>query len=460
MVASEATPFAKTGGLADVLGALPPALTHLGEEVAVVLPRHRQLEAYGAQRIWEVMRLSVGPFHYRVAIDQVVRDGVRYLFVDCPEMFDRPGLYGEPDDHIRYALLCQASLGIARNIFRPDIFHCHDWQAGMLPAYLRGPYAGDPTFLGLKCVFTIHNLGYQGNFGPETQGDLGVGPSLFHSAGLEFWEQVSFMKAGIVYSDRVNTVSPTYAREIQTEEFGFGMDGLMRDAAGKLSGILNGVDYRDWNPESDPYLCADYSAQDLSGKLKCKQALIEEMELKATPRTPLIGIVSRLAYQKGFDLFLSVAEKILAEDVVMVALGNGEPAIEDAFRDLAELFPDKFAVQIGYNGLLAHRIEAGADMFLMPSRYEPCGLNQIYSLRYGTVPIVRATGGLEDTVDTETGFKFSGYEPEALEAAVQEALAAYRDPRGWKTRMLKGMAKDFSWAASAQQYRDLYQEVL
>ncbi len=463
MVASEAAPFAKTGGLADVLGSLPAALVRLGDEVAVVLPRYRNIEITPADRLLDNLPVRIGPHTYPVAIDQIVRQGVRYFFVDCPPLYDRAGLYNEggvdyPDNHIRFAALSRAAIGVARRLFLPDVFHAHDWQASLVPVFLRENLAGDPTFFHSRCVFTIHNLGYQGNFPGAALADLGLDRALFHIGGLEFFGRLSFLKAGIVWADAVTTVSPTYAREIQTPEFGFGVDGLLRSQASKLTGILNGVDYVEWNPETDPHVASHYSAADLSGKRAAKMALLEELNLPLDLGRPLIGIVSRFAHQKGIDLVAEIAPSLAAENVALAALGSGDKPLESAFLALAQLRPDRFAVRIGYDDGLAHRMEAGADMFLMPSRYEPCGLNQIYSLRYGTVPIVHATGGLEDTVDEETGFKFSGYSPANLAVAVGKALAAFEDREAWSERMRLGMAKDFSWDASAAQYRRLYRQ--
>ena len=453
MVASEAAPYAKTGGLADVLGSLPPALARLGDDVAVLLPRYRgvELPPSGPTVTFPV---QVGPHGFSVAIYEVVRHNVRYLFADCPPLFDRAGLYGAsgvdfPDNHIRFAVLCQAALGVARSVFRPDVFHAHDWQAGLLPVYLRESFTLDPTFFGVRCVFTIHNLGYQGSFAASAIADLGLDPRLFHSEGLEFFGHLNFLKAGIVWSDAVNAVSPTYAREIQTSEFGFGLDGLLRARASKLSGILNGVDYDEWNPETDRYLPAKYSASDLSGKRACKLALLEEMGLPPDADRPLIGIVSRFAHQKGIDMVAAIAP---FADAALVVLGSGEASLENAFRSLAAGNPNGIAARIGYDEGLAHRIEAGSDMFLMPSRYEPCGLNQIYSLRYGTVPIVRATGGLEDTVTVQTGFKFR----DGLAGAVALALEEFKNRGAWVGRMRRGMGQDFSWDTSAVEYRKLY----
>jgi starch synthase len=464
MVASEAAPFVKTGGLADVLGSLPAALTKRTHQVAVVLPRYRTALIDSTERIWNEMPLSVGPHRFTVAIDQVVRQGVRYLFVDCPALFNRPGIYNErnvdyADNHIRFALLNQAAIGIARYIFHPDVFHGHDWQAGLLAPYLRFTLLHDPTFFGTKCVITVHNLGYQGNFWAVPMQEIGLDPVLYHTEGLEYNGMISFLKGGIVFSDAVTTVSPTYAREIQTPEYGFGFDGLLRSRNYKLRGILNGVDYDEWSSETDPYLPARFSAADLSGKAECKRHLMEEMGLPLHPERPLIGIVSRFAEQKGFDLLAAIAGPLAEQNVALVILGSGDRGTEDMFRNFAAARPDKFAVRIGYDNALAHRIEAGSDMFLMPSLYEPCGLNQIYSLRYGTVPIVRATGGLEDTVDSATGFKFAEYSPGALAGAIGEALHAWQSRDAWMERMRLGMARDFSWEASAAEYERLYAEV-
>ena len=459
MVASEAAPFAKTGGLADVVGALPPALVRLGDEVGVVMPKYRVAETSGAKPVWLAMPLWVGPHFYAVDIHRLLHRGVQYFFVDCPVLYDRPEIYGSPDDNIRFALLSQAALGIARHLFRPAVLHTHDWQAGLVAPYLKTTFGSDPTFYGIRTLLTIHNLGYQGNFPAGAFADLGLDPGLYHPGGLEFWDHVSYLKAGIVWSDALNTVSPTYAREIQTPEYGFGMDDLLRVHSYKLSGILNGVDYDEWNPETGPHQVAHYSARDLSGKSESKKALLEEMGLPPNTARPLIGIVSRFADQKGFELMEGIAAWLAKQDVALVALGSGQKKYEDMFRQLAALRPEKFAVRIGYDDGLSHRIEAGADMFLMPSQYEPCGLSQIYSLRYGTVPIVRATGGLDDTVDAETGFKFAEYTPEALQQAIAEALEAFTQRDSWIARMRRGMAKDFSWDASAKEYQNLYRSL-
>jgi starch synthase len=465
MVTSEAAPFAKTGGLADVLGALPPALTKLGEEVAVVMPRYGSVSLAGAELISSAMPLTVGPRSFTTALYQIHREGVRYLFVDCPPLYARAGIYNEwgaeyLDNHIRFAALNLAALEIARKIFPTDIFHAHDWPAGLLAPYLHETFASDPDFAGTKCVFTIHNLGYQGNFPGHLLPDLGLSPALFRPQGLEFWGELSFLKAGIVWADAITTVSPTYAQEIQTPEYGHGLDGVLRDRAAKITGILNGVDYTEWNPEDDPHLTNHFSARDLSGKRLSKRALLKALKLLPDMKRPLIGIVSRFASQKGFDLVEAVAPELAEMDLAVAVLGSGDSRYEKMFRGMAEAHPEKFAVRVGYDNVLAHRIEAAADMFLMPSQYEPCGLNQMYSLRYGTVPIVRATGGLADTIDETTGFKFSEYTPAALLEAIDEARAAWQNRDLWLERMRRGMAKDFSWDVSAAAYQRLYRSLI
>ena len=459
MVASEATPFAKTGGLADVIGALPAALEDRGERVAVVLPAYREnvyptvpREAYN--RLW--IPLGAG---FAVQITQVAERGVTFFFVNCPPLFDRDGIYGHSDDYLRFAVLSMAALGVARYLFLPDIIHCHDWQTALTPVYMREHFPGDPTFFGIKILLTIHNLGYQGLFPPSTLAPLGLDPAFFNPDQLEFFGKVNFLKAGIAWSNGVSTVSKGYAGEIQTPEFGFGLDGFLRRHQ-PIGGILNGADYNEWNPEHDPFIARQYSAGDLSGKRECKRALLGELGLPSDGLDrPLFGIVSRFAAQKGFDLIAEITPQMLEQDLALVVLGSGDILYETMFRDLAQAYPQRVALRVGYDNGLSHRIEAGADIFLMPSYYEPCGLSQMYSLRYGTVPLVRATGGLDDTIDEETGFKFSEYSGSALLDAIGSALEAYKDTEGWVDRMRAGMRKDFSWGASAVEYMRLYRRL-
>ena len=465
MIASECAPLAKTGGLADVLGALPPVLRELGENVAVVIPRYGSIDLKAARRVYDGLPVFLGLARYDTAIYLAPEAFPLYL-VDCPALFDRKGFYGEagldyPDNHIRFAVFARAALGVARYLFQADILHCHDWQSGLVPAYLRTTFSTDPTFLGLKTLFTIHNLGYQGLFPKGAVADAALDPALFRPDGLEFFGRVSYIKGGIALADALSTVSPTYAREIQTPELGFGLDGALRARADVLTGILNGVDYRQWSPEADPLIPADYSPDDLGGKRVCKRRLLEEFGLPTEAMdAPLMGIVSRFTRQKGTDILAEVAGRIVAEGTYLVALGSGDPEYEAFFLDMQAANPGRIAVRIGFDDPLAHRIEAGADMFLMPSRYEPCGLNQMYSLRYGTVPVVRATGGLNDTIDEETGFKFTDYSGPALLEAVRAAARAYSDTELWRERMRRGMRKDFSWRASAEAYQSLYRRLM
>ena len=468
MVGGEAAPFAKTGGLADVLGALPAALLAQGHEVAVVLPAYRSVPLDRARRVWDRMPVQADRHDWLFDVHEIVERGVKFYFADCPPLFDRAGLYGDSaapyaDNHLRFTAFCNAALGIARFLFRPNILHLHDWQAALCAPYLRTRFHLDPTFIGRKIVFTIHNMEYQGRFAPYQFRDFGLDPWLFSSPYLEMWGDVNLMKGAVVFADAVTTVSRRYAEEIQTPEFGFQLDGVLRTHAAKLTGILNGVDYSEWNPETDPLIAANYSASDLRGKRICKHDLLAEFGLPETNRKrPLIGIVSRLARQKGFSLVAEIASQMMdIEDVCLVMLGDGEAEFKTLFNKLVQGYPDRVGRFFGYSNQLAHKIEAGADLFLMPSLFEPCGLNQMYSLRYGTIPVVRSTGGLEDTVDGETGFKFWGYNPWDLLECIRVALREYRgDPAAWTARMQRAMAKDFSWNTSARRYSELYQRLL
>jgi starch synthase len=464
MVSSEAAPFAKTGGLADVLGALPKALVEVGEEVAVVLPLYRLAVVPNPRTVYERLQFGLGSHGYSATILEQVENGVAYFFVQIPELYDRDGFYDEggreyPDNHLRFAALCHAAMGVARHLFNPDIIHCHDWQSGLLPLLLRDVYRNHPAYLGIKTVFTIHNLGYQGLFPQTALADLGLPNRLFRPDGLEFYGQISFLKAGLLSSDILTTVSPRYAQEIQTPAFGFGLDGLLRSRGDALVGILNGADYSAWDPATDPNIPANFDRVHPAGKRECKRALLVEMGLgEDRLDTPLIGIVSRFAAQKGFDLLMQIPDQLAGENVSVVALGSGEKRFEDFFQWFASAYPGRVAVQIGYDDGLAHRIEAGSDMFLMPSRYEPCGLNQMYSMHYGTLPIVRATGGLDDTVDGDTGFKFWGDNPQELLDCIRAALQVYGTPR-WTEMMDTAMQRDFSWKVSAAEYSRLYRRL-
>jgi starch synthase len=465
MVSSEAAPIAKTGGLADVVGSLPSALREFGDEAAVFIPRYGSIDLKGLRRVYDTLPIHLGSERYDCSIYEAPAEYPLYL-LECPPLFERKGFYGEsgldyPDNHIRFAVFARAALEVGRRLFRTDIFHCHDWQSGLLPAYLRTTFASDPTFIGARTLFTIHNLGYQGLFPMTALPEIALDPALFRAGGIEFFGSISYIKAGIALADGLSTVSSTYAREIQTPEYGFGLEGILQARAGALAGILNGVDYREWNPAADPLIPANYSANDLAGKAVCKARLLAEFGLppEAMAR-PLIGIVSRLTRQKGADLLAQAGQWIPAEDVYLVTLGTGDPEYEDFFRNLAGALPGRVAARIGYDNAAAHRILAGADMFLMPSRYEPCGMTQMFALKYGTVPVVRSTGGLDDTIEEGTGFKFAEYSGAALLEAVRAAVRMFSDTGAWRETMLRGMDKDFSWKASAKAYSALYGRLL
>jgi len=468
-VASEALPYVKTGGLADVIEALPRALVKLGHEVAVFLPRYRDIKTSSV--VLPSMTIPQGTrLRFPAIASGGVHRGVRYFFLDDPFYFDRDGLYGDrnrefPDNAERFTEFSRAALELAKQVWLPDVFHCHDWQAAMVPLLLRTSYGDDPVLFDLPVVFTIHNMGYHGIFAKEALTRAGIPPEVFHPAGIEFFGNANFLKGGLVYSDYLTTVSRKYAQEIQTSEFGFGLEGVVRTRADRLVGILNGVDYAAWSPDRDTLIPAKYSAANLAGKQTCKLALLEEFKLqKDNPHRPVLGIVSRFADQKGFDLIAEIISQLLHEDVLIVALGTGERRYEEMFRALASDYSGRVGAVIAYDNRLAHLVEAGSDIFLMPSRYEPCGLNQIYSLRYGTVPVVRGTGGLDDTIEpfdlehgTGTGFKFTEYSGGALLHAIRQALQHYSNDGVWNRIRLNGMAKDFSWNTSAEEYAKLYE---
>lgn len=472
-VASEGVPFSKTGGLADVIGALPKVLAARGHQVSVVLPRYRMTEP--GEVVLHQLSIPLGRENHRVDIQQgKARNGVEPYFIDYPPFFDRPGLYVDggkdfPDNAERFTLFSRAALEFARRAGRPDIIHAHDWQSALVAVLVKSVYRDDPDLGSVPVVFTVHNLGYQGLFPAETFPRLGLPPELFSIHGLEYWGQINFLKGGLVFGDFVTTVSRKYAEEIQTPEFGHGLDGVVRNRAATVAGILNGVDYDEWNPATDSFIATHYSRDRLEGKALCKKDLLAAFELpQKNPRQPVIGIVSRFATQKGFDLLAEVADELMTMELSIVALGTGEPQFEELFRDLALRFPRKFAVRVAYDNTLAHKIEAGSDIFLMPSRYEPCGLNQIYSLKYGSVPVVRATGGLDDTIEPfdpatgqGTGFKFREYSGQALLDCLRQALRVYRDqPAAWTRLIRNGMSKDYSWSASAATYERLYMRVV
>jgi starch synthase len=468
MVASEAAPFAKTGGLADVVGALPRALATLGHSVDVVLPRYRGIVV--GER---VARLPVPLGEYSAEAEVFShRDGaVQFLFVEHPAHFDREFLYGEggrdyPDNPARFGFLCRAALEWAHTSpDRYEVIHTHDWQAGLVPVFLRQGVA--PRLQNVPVICTIHNLAYQGMADAGWLSRLGLNPALLSPAALEFWGSISLLKGGIVFSDLVTTVSPRYAREIQTKEYGCGFEGLLQSRSGDLVGILNGIDYDQWDPARDLYLPQPFDASRLDGKTAAKRALLERAGWSADEAgllEPLVGLVSRMVDQKGFNLLEELGDTLLTLGARFVVLGTGERRYEEFWRALAAKSPGCVFANIGFDEELAHAIEGGADLFLMPSRFEPCGLNQMYSQRYGTVPVVRSVGGLSDTVrnfdpatGAGTGFAFEEYSASALLGTLRWALRTYEDRDAWRRVQRAGMQQDFSWDRSAREYVSLYE---
>ena len=465
-VTPEMVPYVKTGGLADVSGALPKALVKLGHRVTVVLPRYRQIpfppgDFAGSVHV-PVDAISRSAGFYRTLRD----DGVEVVFIEHPPFFDRDVLYGEyADNHLRFAFLARAALEYFRSrAERPDVFHAHDWQTGLLSVYLKAFYWDDPTLHRSPSVFTIHNVAYQGVFGQDALMTLGLPWHLGAQAALEFQGNISYLKGGVQFSELVNTVSPTYAHEIQGSEHAFGFEGVLRSRAGDLSGILNGVDYDEWDPSVDTGIAQKYSAQDLGGKKACKTDLLRAFGLPEFPDLPVVGVTSRLVWQKGFDIVAGAWFDLLQRQLRMVVLGTGEASVQEGLRSLEHKAPDRFATRFHYDEALAHKIIAGSDLFLMPSRSEPCGLTQMYALRYGTVPVVRSAGGLVDTVEPwnagtgeGTGFRFDSPDGTGLMWALDQALLARKDKKGWDRLVRNAMARDFSWERSARRYVELYE---
>lgn len=473
--ASEAGPWARTGGLGEVAGALPRQIVALGHQVTVYLPYYRQVREKVPEKKYAIRSITI-PFQYysrfAAVLDGGIHDGVQVYFIDCPEMFDREALYATstaeyPDNWERFGLFCRAVLEATKQLGVPDVFHVHDWQTALLPVYLRTLYYFDPVLRNRGVVLTIHNAGYQGTYPPQTVERLLLPWEIFTMDRVEHFDRFNFLKGGIVYSDLLTTVSPRYAQEIQTAEFGEGLEGTLQQRAGDLVGILNGIDYKQWNPAADGKIAAHYTPDNLAGKAQCRKDLLHAFGAgPVSDGTAVLGMVTRLATQKGIDILEQIIAPLLREDVVLVALGSGEEYYENLFRSMASHFAGRVMVKIAYDDTLAHKVEAGADIFLMPSRYEPCGLNQFYSLKYGTVPVVRGTGGLEDTVEewdpkakTGTGFKFHGYRPEDFLAAIQRALAVFPDKKAWQTLMRNGMAEEYSWGRSAAEYVEVYERV-
>jgi starch synthase len=491
LASSEAVPFSKTGGLADVVGALAKSLDHLGHDVTLIVPDYflMRQSAKGLPEITETgLRFSIS-MNGRLVFGQVnwtILPGtnVRVLLVRQPEYFDRRQLYqehghGYVDNCERYCFFSRAVLEICRQmVLRPDVIHCNDWQTGLIPALLHSQYPDRPGFEKTSTVMTLHNMAYQGRFWHFDMPLTGMDWKYFNHHQMEAWGDLNLLKTGIAFSDQITTVSPTYAKEICHSDGGYGLEGLLNYRKRDLVGILNGIDDDVWNPEIDPHLPAKFSAATVNtGKPQCKTYLQKRMNLPESPDAMLFGMVSRMADQKGFDLVMGSADRLLSQDIQMVFLGTGDPHYEGQIRDLAARYPNKVAVQIGFDDSLAHQIEAGSDAFLMPSQFEPCGLNQMYSLKYGAVPVVRKVGGLADSVvnfesdaatpeaiarslQVGTGFVFADYTRDAFASTAERAIQTYAQKPVWQKLMQNGMAGDWSWTRSAQLYVDTYRNAM
>lgn len=479
-VTAEAVPFAKTGGLADVAGALPKALAELGHDVRLFMPKYYSIDeiTYDLHYCWNIGEMPIrvaGEVHnVHVLRGLIPNSDVYAYFIDCPRYYHREHLYtNDRDEDERFILFSKAVIETFQRLkWAPDVVNCNDWQAGLIPLYLKDNYSWDRFFDRTATVMTLHNVGYQGRFGSDTVDKAEIRRELFYeNSPIEIWGDISFLKTGLNYADVINAVSETYAKEILTPDYGWGVEDTLLTRKDDLYGILNGIDYTIWDPAIDKHIPFKYSIDNLSGKIKNKKYLLEHLQLPYKEKTPVIGIISRLVAQKGFDFFEKAIDQLMTLDAQWVVLGGGEPEYENLLREITKKYPKKMANFIGFNNVLSHLIEAGADMFLMPSHYEPCGLNQIYSLKYGTVPIVRKTGGLADTVQDwtemlalgeETGNGFSFTEPTAynLITTIQRAINAFHDKEVWKKIQYNGMIKDFSWHSSAEKYIALYEKAI
>ena len=479
-ISSEAVPYAKTGGLADVAGSLPKALEKLGCEVKIFIPKYSRIDEikHELHYNWEVgeIKIKINDELRSVHLHQGKLPGsnIEVNLIDCPYYFFRDSIYtNDTDEDERFILFSKGVIEVLRNLsWAPDILHCNDWQTGLIPLYIKDNYKNYEIFENTAALFTIHNIGYQGNFPPKTLLNADINPKYFYPGGpVEFYNNISFMKTGIFFSDIITTVSKNYAREILTPEYGAGLDGVLHSRRKDIYGILNGIDYSVWNPEHDKSIPFNFSSIDIKGKEQNKKFLLQHLNLPYNEKIPLIGIVSRMVSQKGFDIFSEVVNDLMKIDAQWVILGNGQPEYEDLFQTLAVKFPKKIIVYIGFNNELSHIIEAGSDIFLMPSLYEPCGLNQMYSLRYGTVPVVRKTGGLADTVHdwneektkkkgTGTGFTFTKYDGKELLKTLKRAVKTFKEKETWRKIQINGMEKDYSWEHSAKEYLELYKKAV
>ncbi|HLA68081.1 MAG TPA: glycogen synthase GlgA [Bacteroidota bacterium] len=482
-VSSEVEPFAKTGGLADVSSSLPKAIKESGHEIRIMMPRYRFISERKF-KLHDIIRLKDIPIPVGNSIElgnvkssfiSNLKDKVQVYFLDNEKFFGRDGVYQSPvgkkdyqDNDERFIFFCHGVIETLKRLgWQPDIIHCNDWQTGLIPAYLKTLHSGDPFFKNIKTVFTIHNMAYQGSFSSEAFAKSGLPKDLFKPEGAEAYGKFNFLKTALYFSDAITTVSQKYAEEIcHSEELGAGLNGLLSHRKKDLHGILNGIDYHQWNPLTDDHIYRKYDLKSLEAKVDNKKALVKRFGLSYSDSVPLVGAISRLVEQKGFDLVLEAMDELMKLDIQFILLGSGDPKAEKKFEAFHKKYSSKMGVFFGFDEELAHLIEAGSDLFLMPSRYEPCGLNQMYSMRYGTIPVVRATGGLDDTVEDHsgngkgTGIKFEKFDAKELVKAVQRGIKIYQQPDEWKKLMRNGMMKDFSWEHSARKYVGLYKELL
>ncbi|MFA5005516.1 MAG: glycogen synthase GlgA [Candidatus Omnitrophota bacterium] len=454
IAASEVVGFAKTGGLADVAGALPLALEDLGHEVVIVMPKYKCVQEA------KIRMFKSG----QSSAYALIGKNIRVYFIENNAFFNRPGLYGDKtkdyaDNLERFSFYCRKSLDLLKEIdFKADIIHAHDWQASLISVYLKNIYKQDPFYSRMRTVLTIHNLGYQGLFAQDEFEKLGLDRELFNPQGLEFYGRINLLKGGIVYADIVNTVSPTYAKEILGEELGFGLEGVLNEKKDKLFGVLNGLDYSIWDPDTDKFISRNFSLKNIADKSVNKEELQKICKLPVKNDIPVLGMVSRLAEHKGFDIFAQGLDEICSMDIQLVILGTGDPQYHRLLEKAAAKYPKVLSVALGFDDPLAHKIYAGSDIFLMPSRYEPCGLGQLIALRYATIPLVFKTGGLADTITANNGFVFTDYSKKALVATIKKAVAAFSVRRKWAGLMQKAILCNFSWEVSAKKYSQLYEK--
>ncbi|MFC1509294.1 glycogen synthase GlgA [Candidatus Omnitrophota bacterium] len=473
-VSSEVFPFAKTGGLADVVGALPEVLSKRGHISSVILPFYRcvKKKGFSPELFKKDLTVTIDKKEETFDLYRLKHDSVTIYFIEKDKYYDRDELYGTPkgdypDNALRFGFFSKAVIASIPHIGKLDILHTNDWQSGLIPLYIKLFQKDNPVFKNIKTVFTIHNMAYQGLFDKGFMEPLGLPKKLFHYKKLEFYGRFSLMKAGIIYSDAVSTVSEGYAREILTKEYGCGMEGLLKTREKDLYGIVNGVDYSVWSPETDKFIASRYNDKNLCGKVDCKKDVLKEFGIEYDPKRALVAMITRLAEQKGIDLVAESMDKMLDLGIQFILLGFGDEKYNNIFKELAERYVGRVGISIDFNNALAHKMESGADIFLMPSRYEPCGLNQLYSMKYATVPVVRAVGGLDDTVknfDPSTkkgnGFKFKDATSDALVDSLKEAVSIFQNKELWNVLLHNGLSCDYSWGSSAEKYESLYNRLL